>query len=74
MTADFFKLPRMAKSRNSVVLVKLARDSRAELESMVAELSGVRSDSKGTGTSSVRWSRRFAASGKDGFAPKLRLF
>jgi hypothetical protein len=58
----------MARRKKSVVLAKLAEDSRGELKSMVTELSGDRevgSDRAKTG----HWSRRFGASGKALCAP-----
>ncbi len=63
----------MAKGKKSVVLAKLAEDSRGELEAMVAELSGAKSESEGVGPQPAKWGKRFAASGKTAGAPKTRL-
>ena len=60
----------MMKKRKALVLEKLAEES-GELASMVAELSaklGIPRDRD----LPMRWSRRFAASGKDGAAPRIR--
>ncbi len=54
----------MARTRKSVVLAKLAQDSRGELTAMTSELLGVKSDSEGGRSRDGHWSRRFAASGK----------
>ncbi len=52
-----------------IVLDKLAHDSAADLESMIADLNGQSEPQE-----SSRWSKRFAASGKGScmFAPKIR--
>jgi hypothetical protein len=63
----------MAKGKKSVVLAKLAQDSRGELKAMVAELSGAKSELEGADAKPVKWGQRFAASGKTKSAPKIRL-
>jgi hypothetical protein len=54
----------VARRKKSVVLAKLAEDSRGELNAMVAELSGGNADSKGLEAKPAHKRRRFAASGK----------
>lgn len=61
----------MTRRRKSVILAKLAGDSDAELKSMVAEISGLKTAPGHNTAKSSGWARRFAASGKN-FAPKIR--
>jgi hypothetical protein len=61
------------RKKKPVVLAALADDSRGELKSMLAELSGTRSQMAGANAKPARWSLRFSASGKPTQAPKIRL-
>jgi hypothetical protein len=54
----------MTSFRKSLVLAKMAEDSRPELKAMTAELSGQKSESKATDRASGFQVKRFAASGK----------
>jgi hypothetical protein len=54
----------VTRKKKSVVLTRLAEDSRAELNEMVLELSGGNSAPKGVADKPGRKQRRFAASGK----------
>ncbi len=64
----------MARTKKSLDLTKLTDASSLELEAMVAELFGEKSQAKTGAVKLAPWSRRFAASGKGkcGFAPKIR--
>jgi len=63
----------VARRKKLVVLAKLAEDSRGELKAMTGELFGSKAEPEDSVAKPVHWSRRFAASGKIGFAPKIRL-
>ena len=60
------------RKKTLIILDRLTRQSKVELLSMVAELTGAAALETSVGIK-PRWSRRFAASGKDGIAPKIRL-
>lgn len=61
----------MARRRTALVLKRLAENSNGTLKSMVAELVGGKIALVGDHTKAARWSRRFAASGKE-FAPRIK--
>ena len=63
----------VARKRATLLLHELAEDSNGELKAMVAELSGEKQERDGV--KDPHWSRRFAASGKDGCAgaPRIRM-
>jgi len=63
----------VARKKTPIVLNELTRQSAVELQSMVSELTRDTAIKKNDGGKPSRWSRRFAASGKDGIAPKIRL-
>jgi len=63
----------VARKKTAITLNKLTPESTTKLKSMVAELTGDKGVGEGSGAKPSRWSRRFAASGKIGGAPKIRL-
>jgi|HubBroStandDraft_5_1064220.scaffolds.fasta_scaffold55960_2 hypothetical protein len=54
----------MKKSKTTLVLARLAEDSRNELTAMQMELAGATLSLEGVALSPRQWNRRFAASGK----------
>jgi len=62
----------MARKRAKIALNNLPPASATDLASMVAELRGGDKLPVSDSAKPLRWSRRFAASGKS-FAPKMRL-
>ena len=63
----------MKHKRKSIVLTKLIDDSAADLRAMLWELCTGRTDKEHAAGKSSRWSKRFAASGKNASAPKLHF-
>jgi len=60
------------RTRIPITLDKLSKESIV-LKSMVAELIGDAVPKTRDSAKPSHWSRRFAASGKDGFAPRILL-
>jgi len=63
----------MKRKGNPIVLSKLAEESTQELRAMLSELSSSSADKERAAGKSSRWGKRFAASGKNASAPKVRL-
>jgi hypothetical protein len=63
----------MPRIRRLIVLAKLIDESAPQLGAMVAALDRGKLEKQSEGAKPSRWGRRFAASGKSQFAPKIRV-
>ena len=62
----------MRRKRNPIVLAKLIDESAPQLGAMVAALDRGKPEKQCDGAKPARWGRRFAASGKTQYGPKIR--
>jgi hypothetical protein len=63
----------LKRTRKTIVLTKVVDESAMDLRAMVAELCIGKFEKDGDGMKASHWARRFAASGKQVPAPKIRL-